>query len=145
MIRAAGPGDVAAVAALETTLFGAEAWSVAQVRDELAGQTRQALVDERDGELVGYAVVMVLGDIADLQRIGVRPDLQRGGVAAGLLAAGLQAARERGADRMLLEVSEANAGARAFYAESGFVELDRRRRYYRDGSDALVLSRPLRR
>ncbi|GAB2886568.1 hypothetical protein GCM10027026_43030 [Myroides odoratimimus subsp. xuanwuensis] len=135
--------DARAVAALEADLFGTEAWSVDQVRDELTGETRHALVDERDGELAGYAVVMVLGDVADLQRIGVRPDLQRGGVAASLLDAGLEAARSRGADRMLLEVSEANAGARAFYADRGFSELDRRRRYYRDGSDALVLARPL--
>jgi ribosomal-protein-alanine N-acetyltransferase len=44
---------------------------------------------------------------------------------------------------VLLEVSETNAGARAFYAAHGAVELDRRRRYYRDGSDALVLQLPL--
>ena len=42
---------------------------------------------------------------------------------------------------MLLEVSAGNAGARAFYAAEGFVEIDRRRRYYRDGSDAVVMAR----
>jgi ribosomal protein S18 acetylase RimI-like enzyme len=40
---------------------------------------------------------------------------------------------------MLLEVSAANTGALAFYAASGFVEIDRRPRYYRDGTDAVVL------
>jgi len=38
---------------------------------------------------------------------------------------------------------EVNSGARAFYAAHGAVELGRRRRYYRDGSDALVLELPL--
>ena len=31
----------------------------------------------------------------------------------------------------------------AFYAEQGFVEIDRRRRYYRDGATAVVLRLPL--
>ena len=47
------------------------------------------------------------------------------------------------ADRLLLEVRETNADALAFYAAGGFVEVDRRPRYYRDGSTAIVLRRPL--
>jgi ribosomal protein S18 acetylase RimI-like enzyme len=44
---------------------------------------------------------------------------------------------------MLLEVSAANVGALGFYAAEGFGEIDRRRRYYRDGTDAVVLQRVL--
>ena len=55
----------------------------------------------------------------------------------------LAAARADGAERMLLEVSAANAAAVAFYDAQGFARIDVRRRYYRDGSDALVLARPL--
>ena len=51
----------------------------------------------------------------------------------------IRAARESGADRLLLEVREDNAGALAFYAARGFVEVDRRRRYYRDGATAVVM------
>jgi ribosomal-protein-alanine N-acetyltransferase len=55
----------------------------------------------------------------------------------------VDAAGAGGADRVLLEVREDNAGARAFYAARGFVEVDRRRRYYRDGATAVVLLRDL--
>jgi ribosomal-protein-alanine N-acetyltransferase len=48
-----------------------------------------------------------------------------------------------GANRLLLEVREDNAGALAFYAARGFVEIDRRARYYRDGAAAVVMRRPL--
>ncbi len=41
---------------------------------------------------------------------------------------------------MLLEVREDNAGALAFYAARGFVEVDRRPRYYRDGATAVMRS-----
>jgi ribosomal-protein-alanine N-acetyltransferase len=44
---------------------------------------------------------------------------------------------------MFLEVSERNAAARALYAAAGFAEVGRRRRYYADGADALVLRRDL--
>ena len=44
---------------------------------------------------------------------------------------------------MLLEVREDNAGALSFYAAREFVEIDRRRRYYRDGTTAVVMRRSL--
>jgi ribosomal-protein-alanine N-acetyltransferase len=44
---------------------------------------------------------------------------------------------------VLLEVRENNAGALAFYVARGFAEVDRRRRYYRDGATAIVLLRDL--
>ena len=48
-----------------------------------------------------------------------------------------------GANRLLLEVRDDNSGALAFYADRGFVEIDRRPRYYRDGTTAVVLRLPL--
>ena len=44
---------------------------------------------------------------------------------------------------MLLEVSSANRAALEFYVRQGFSQIDLRPRYYRDGSDALVLRRAL--
>ena len=44
---------------------------------------------------------------------------------------------------MMLEVSAANEAALAFYLRRGFARISTRPRYYRDGSDALVLSRDL--
>ena len=142
-IRPATASDVPAVLGLEAQLFGADAWSEASVRSELTGPGRQALVAVASGSVIGYAVTMLVGDLADLQRIAVHPAHQRSGV-AGLLLDGVAAGvRSGGADRMLLEVSAANAPAIAFYEAHGFTRIDVRRRYYRDGSDALVLSRPL--
>ena len=97
-----------------------------------------------DGAVVGHAVTSLAGDIAELQRIAVTPAARRTGVASGLLEACVELAGADGeADRMLLEVREDNAGALAFYAARGFVEVDRRPRYYRDGATAVVMRRPL--
>ena len=65
------------------------------------------------------------------------------GVAAHLLAGVVDAARRSTADRLLLEVREDNRGALAFYAGQGFIEIDRRPRYYADEATAVVLRRQL--
>jgi ribosomal-protein-alanine N-acetyltransferase len=52
-------------------------------------------------------------------------------------------AAARGAARLLLEVSAANQPARALYKGLGFARQGRRRRYYADGADALILALPL--
>ena len=143
-VRPARAGDVADVAALDRHLFGADAWSTAQVEEELVGERRRAWV--AGDPLVGYVVTLRVGDpveLVDLQRIAVHPGHRRRGLARALLAAALADALDSGADRMLLEVSADNPGALAFYAAAGFTEIDRRRGYYRDGADAVVMQRPL--
>jgi len=140
-VRPATTDDVLAIAALERDNLGDDAWSAALVEEGVAGNlpTVRYLAAEVEGEVVGHAVASVVGDIAELQRIAVDRAHRRTGLATALLDAVVGAAREGGADRLLLEVREDNAGALAFYAARGFVEVDRRRRYYRDGATAVVL------
>jgi ribosomal protein S18 acetylase RimI-like enzyme len=132
-LRSATAEDVAAVHALEADLFGVDAWSETSVREELLGERRTAVV-ACDPEVVGYVVTAVAGDVVDLQRVAVRADRRRAGLARRLL-------REvRPSDvPVLLEVSATNHAALRFYAAEGFTEIDRRRHYYRDGSDAVVM------
>ena len=86
--------------------------------------------------MVGYAVTMPVGDVADLQRIARAPARQRSGWPGAARPRPRRAARAGGADRMLLEVSATNARGRRLLRRRGFAEIDRRPRYYRDGADA---------
>ncbi len=131
------------MAALERSTFGVDAWSLPTVLSELGGEDRFTVVAIVDGAMVGYAITMRAGDVVDLLRIAVHPSHQRQGIAHALLAATLDRARSDRADRMLLEVSADNRAAVAFYAREGFVEIDRRRGYYRHRTDALVLRKVL--
>ncbi|MEJ7832092.1 MAG: GNAT family N-acetyltransferase [Nocardioides sp.] len=146
MIRDAGPDDVAAIAVLEAANLGSDAWSPALVADGVTGglPTIRYLVAEVDGAVGGYAVASIVADLSELQRIAVTPARRRTGLASALLDAVVGAALDDGADRLLLEVRESNSGALAFYADRGFVEVDRRPRYYRDGAAAVVMRRALR-
>lgn len=51
---------------------------------------------------------------------------------------------EAGAARIFLEVSVENAAARRLYARAGYTQIGRRKAYYADGTDALVLEKWLR-
>ena len=143
-VRPAAPGDVAAVAALEQENLGADAWSEGLVAEGVNGRipTVHYLVAEVDRAVVGHAVASIV-DVAELQRIAVTAAHRRTGVASELLAAIVALAVEGGAESLLLEVREDNAGALAFYAERGFTEIARRRRYYNDGATAAVLRKSL--
>lgn len=142
-VRPATPADVPAIADLEVDNLGVDAWSEGLVREGVLGNlpTISYLVADVGGAIVGHATASVVADIAELQRIAVDPGHRRTGVASDLLSAVVDLAKAGGADRLLLEVREDNAGAIAFYAARDFVEVDRRRRYYRDGTTAVVMRR----
>jgi ribosomal-protein-alanine N-acetyltransferase len=140
VIRPATQDDVAAMAALDQQLFGADGWTAETLTEVLTGPGRQAWVSVDDETSVrGFAVTGPSGDVVELLRIGVTPRSQRKSVATELMRYVMKAAAEGGADRILIEVSADNAAALAFYDDHGFTEIHRRPRYYRDGSDAIVM------
>jgi ribosomal-protein-alanine N-acetyltransferase len=147
VIRPAVKDDGPQIASLEHEAFGSGAWSDALVSEGLAGQIPGALylVAEGDGtpDIIGYAASSLFADVAELQRIAVATAARRTGVASRLLARVEEEARLRYSERLLLEVREDNAAACAFYAARGFHELDRRPRYYADGTTAVVLEKGL--
>ena len=142
-IRPATAADLDAVVELEQTCLGADAWSRGLVEQGIAAAlpTVSYLVADVDGVVVGHAVASAAGDDAELQRIAVDPAYRRRGLAGELLAAVEQRAAADGATRLLLEVREDNTAAAAFYESRGFVEVGRRRGYYRDGAAAVVLGK----
>jgi [ribosomal protein S18]-alanine N-acetyltransferase len=150
VIRPAEADDGPAIAALERAAFGSDAWSDALVFEGLGGQIPGALYLVATGDsvdalepLVGDAAASLFADVSELQRIAVANTERRTGVATALLQRIEEEARLRYSERLLLEVREDNAAACAFYAARGFRELDRRPRYYADGTTAVVLAKEL--
>jgi ribosomal-protein-alanine acetyltransferase len=131
--------DLPVLADLERELLPDEAWSIDQLREEISSDRRYGVVAVEDDAIVGYALTVRSDDVVDLTRIAVAKDHQGRGISWSLLDNVQREARMDGASRMMLEVSTANTAARALYAKAGFVQIDRRPSYYRDGSDALVL------
>jgi [ribosomal protein S18]-alanine N-acetyltransferase len=144
IITHARPEDLDAIVALEQAGFAAgEQWSVASWAAELDSDHCVLADTDNDGLILGVATFTCVEDLADLNRIVVRPDARGRGVGAALLRAGLEWAEALGATRMLLEVRTDNSPALALYARLGFDQISCRRDYYGVGVDAAVMLRPI--
>ena len=81
--------------------------------------TATACVAERDGAVVGFAIVLPRPDgDAELDGLFVSPRMQRGGIGRALMAAALELAVAQGARHLHVI---ANPDAEAFYKAVGFV------------------------
>lgn len=141
VIRSMTFDDIAAVNALEQALFPVDAWPLQMFHDELnQTETRSYYVaEDADGRVVGYAGLMCVLPIADVQTIAVAPDAEGSGIGSALLATLIDEAKLRGAEDVLLEVRDDNPRAQRLYRWFGFEQIHVRPRYYRDGADALIM------
>jgi ribosomal-protein-alanine N-acetyltransferase len=101
------------------------------------------LAMERDGQLIGYGVISLAADEAHVLNICIDPLAQSRGLGRQLLRALVQLARDRGAQRVFLEVRPSNTPALALYHSEGFNEIGRRPRYYpaaQGREDAVVMA-----
>ena len=136
MIMQATLAHAAALAAIHAAAFPPrEAWGEDAISLQLALPGAFALIDERGGMLLGR----VAADQAEVLTLAVTPIMRRQGIASALLREATTQVRAAGARELFLEVSTGNEAALALYRREGFVEVGRRRRYYADASDALVM------
>lgn len=136
MIVAATPAHAAALAAIHASAFPPrEAWGEDAITIQLALPGAFGLIDDRGGMLLGR----MAADEAEVLTLAVAPEARRQGIATLLLRAAKAHVGARGGTGVFLEVATGNAAALALYAREGFVEVGRRRRYYSDSADALVL------
>jgi [ribosomal protein S18]-alanine N-acetyltransferase len=112
---------------------------------ELARSYALLWVARSGARVLGFLLAWRAADELHLTDLGVSEAFRRRGVAR-LLVGELRAEAARGDARVIfLEVRASNAAALALYTSAGFVELDRRARYYADnGEDAVVMQLELR-
>jgi len=139
-LRLATREDIGRVVALEHQAFS-DAWSRASF-EQLLDDARALFVVACDDQDVvqGYVVAWYVLDEGEIANLAVASVARRRGIGSLLLDAAIATARARGAVTVYLEVRDSNETARSLYASRGFVQVTRRRRYYRDPTeDALVL------
>lgn len=116
-------------------------WSELEIAAMMHMSTTAGFLARRGAEPVGMALFRVAGDEAEVLTIAIVPAVRGRGIGADLLACGEADALAQGARRVFLEVSTNNASAQSLYFRVGYREIGRRRDYYADGSDALVLEK----
>lgn len=140
-VRVARAGDLPSILRIERSSF-AVPWTDRAFRAVMARPDAVLLVAGREGRVAGYAALWREGRDAELGDLAVAPDRRRTGLGRHLVEAAADAARERGAARIFLQVRESNEAARRLYGSAGFRRIGRKRGYYHSPrEDALVLIR----
>jgi len=140
-LRSATVADLDELWAIESRVFGSDAWSREMMQEELTADHRCYLVlADEAGSVVSYGGLLTVGHEGDIQTIAVAEDRRGEGHGRRMMNALLDAAGERGAREVFLEVRADNPVARALYESLGFVELGVRPHYYQPGGvDAVVM------
>lgn len=135
------PADVDEVLSIELAVQ-AYPWTHGNFMDALNSGYRGYL-DEADGEIRAYAVLMPALEQAELLNIGVAAGQQRKGYGRALLRAVLEIAAGQNMLRVFLEVHRSNIAAIALYRSAGFAEIGVRRGYYQNANgseDAITMA-----
>lgn len=97
---------------------------------------------QQNQQIIGYGILKIVLNEAELLNIAITPDQQGNGFGKYLLAHLMQKAKKLGADECFLEVRESNLAAYRLYESFGFNEIGRRPNYYpaKQGyEDALIM------
>jgi len=131
--------DIPAVVALDQMSFSLP-WPERSFRFELTDNpASRSWVAEVDGRIVGMIVNWLLVDEVHVATIATHPDFRRQGIAKKLLSHSLHYMAGEGAISSFLEVRESNIAAREMYRKFGYIEVGRRKRYYKDNDEDAIL------
>ncbi len=130
---------VAQVAELEKLCFS-DPWSENSVASELNNELSLWLVCEEGGKVLGYVGSQTVMGESDMMNVAVHPDCRSQGIATSLIVGLVEELRKRGSRCLTLEVRASNENAIRVYRRLGFMEVGRRKNYYRNPKeDALIL------
>lgn len=139
LIRPAQFKDLDKIVCLERSIFS-QPWSKGSFRKELANKVSSVYVASHDNRTIGYAVVWLIHDEVQINKIAILPSHRRMGLATRMLELILQRARRNGATEAFIEVRASNTAAIGLYKKQGFVTCGIRPLYYDSPKeDALLM------
>jgi ribosomal-protein-alanine N-acetyltransferase len=128
------------VVELDRICFG-QLWSAAQYQREFESENSDILIliDVEAQAILAYGCVWAIVDEAHITILAVHPDYRQQGLGQVMLWGLLQAAVDRELARATLEVRVDNTAAIQLYEKFGFQVAGRRKKYYNNADDALIL------
>lgn len=145
IIRKAVAADLQTISRLEQICFNEESFSRNQIRYLITRAQADFLVIEESDTIGAFIVLLKRTASAGLRiySVAVAPEQRGRGWARLLLDEAEKRARLNGKRCLTLEVSETNHQAIGLYRRSGFEIFGERPDYYKDGSKALLMRKPV--
>ena len=139
--RRAEARDIDAIVLLEELSFDPP-WSRTSIENEVCkSRLARFFVAEQDGIVVGYIGSRIVFGECEIFNVAVHPDCRGQGIASTLMQYFIDSVEAEGAGAISLDVRPSNAPAIALYTKFGFEDKGRRRGYYSDGEDAIIMWR----
>jgi ribosomal-protein-alanine N-acetyltransferase len=105
-------------------------------------ETSQSEIRNPISAIVAYGGFWLMADEAHVATIASHPKFRGCGLGLYLMLALLDVSQAAGARLSTLEVRAGNIAAQRLYEKLGFEIAGRRRHYYRDGEDGLIMTTP---
>ena len=121
-------------------------WTRGNFSDALRSKYQCKVYESESDGMLGYAVLMLAVDEAELLDIAIAAQQQRHGRGRKLLEEMMVLARRHGMGRVVLEVRASNTAAIGLYRKAGFADIGLRRDYYQAENgreDAILMGREL--
>lgn len=134
--------DLLLVSAIERNCFE-DPWTMEMLRAEMQKQDSYGLILEEDGKALGYACGNALFEDGEVEKVAVLAECRGKGYGKALVLGLFEIAKQRGAERIFLEVRASNTPALGLYQSVGFEKTRLRKRYYENGEDALEMKKEL--
>lgn len=141
-IRPMVTSDLDQVLAIEQVSFPTP-WKREHFLQEIHSHLSFPCVAICDGAVVGFVCLMSLFEEAQIMDIAVAPGQRGRGVGRLLLERAVVIAREKGAERLVLEVRQSNRAAIGLYERFAFERYFVRKGYYEGTEDALLMEKVL--
>ena len=126
------------ISCYELDLKSIKHWNKNQWEKELEKEYITALGIFFNNSLVGVCVIHKIYDEAEIRYLSIHPSYKRTGLGKKLIYQTLKECKKENIKRIFLEVSQKNQPALSFYDNLGFKTISIRKKYYKDGSDALL-------
>ncbi|WP_460595110.1 ribosomal protein S18-alanine N-acetyltransferase [Geomonas sp. Red276] len=131
--------DLDKVLEIESSSFS-RPWTRQHFLDEIGSSLSTPVVAVTgEGGVAGYLCLKQIVDEAEILDVAVNPALRGRGIGRLLVEHALSESRDSGARVVCLEVAAGNGGAIALYRSQGFTEVGRRKKYYHNGDDAILM------
>jgi len=146
-VRLAGWRDLLAVHRIHRACFP-HPYSLWRFVGYLLSTSAWLYVACADGVPVGYIVAALTHyqhpprNVGEVISVAVLPSHRGGGLARGLLGAGIASLQAAGVTEIYLQVAVSNHRAKHLYERFGFTVKQRLSQYYTDGEDALLMALP---
>ncbi len=138
-IRPMTADDLEEVTQLEKLCFS-DPWQKQCFEEELEHQFAIPLVAKLDQRIVGYTCLWHVEEQMEIANFAVSPEFRRKGIGRRLMEEVISEAQRRGCTGLMLSVRETNLPAVTLYKRFGYVEVGRRKRYYRlPVEDAIIM------